>query len=81
MVKGENHWHLFVDACLGKGTTTAGFDYAGPLTEVLLLGVIANRFPGQKLAYDAKNAAISNHEAAQALIRRSYRKGFGVEGL
>ncbi|MFN9943865.1 MAG: gfo/Idh/MocA family oxidoreductase, partial [bacterium] len=28
-----NHYHLFVDACLGGAPTTAHFGYAGPLTE------------------------------------------------
>jgi predicted dehydrogenase len=81
MERGDNHWHLWVDACLGEGKTSAGFDYSGPLTEVLLLGVIANRFPGQRLDYDAAKVMISNHEAANALIRRRYRKGWEVEGL
>lgn len=76
-----NHYHLWVDAILGGAPTTAGFDYAGPLTEVLLLGVIANRFPTQKLNYDAKSAQITNFADANALIKRDYRKGFEVEGL
>lgn len=78
---GANHWHLWVDACLGKGETTAGFDYAGPLTEVLLLGVIANRFPTQRLDYDAKNVKITNFGDGDEMLRRTYRKGWEVEGL
>ncbi|MEZ6197155.1 MAG: Gfo/Idh/MocA family oxidoreductase [Planctomycetota bacterium] len=80
-VAGANHWHLWVDACLGGAPTTAGFDYAGPLTEVLLLGVIANRFPGERLDYDAAKVAIPNHEGAHAMLRRRYREGFEVKGL
>ena len=78
---GANHYHLWVEACLGEGKTTAGFDYAGPLTEVLLLGVVANRFPGQRLDYDAEKVAIPNFAPAHALLRRQYRKGWEVEGL
>ena len=76
-----NHYHLWVDACLGEGKTTAGFDYAGPLTEVLLLGVVANRFPTQRLDYDAAKLAITNFDAANKLMRRQYREGWEVEGL
>src|SRR5262249_16001422 len=36
-VAGDDHWLQFVDACLGKGVTSASFDYAGPLTETVLL--------------------------------------------
>jgi predicted dehydrogenase len=37
----RNHYHHWIDACRGKARTAAGFDYAGPLTEVILLGTVA----------------------------------------
>ena len=80
-VKGRNHYHEWVDACRGEGRTSAGFDYAGPLTESLLLGVVANRFPGKRLEWDAENLRVTNQEAANRLIRRKYRTGFEVENL
>jgi hypothetical protein len=76
-----NHYHLWVDACLGGAPTTAHFGYAGPLTEAVLLGVLANRFPKQELVWNAAAMTIENHPAAQALIRRTYRSGFEVDGL
>ena len=76
-----DHYHLWVDACLGGTPTTAGFSYAGPLTEAVLLGVIANRFPQQKLIWDPASLKITNHDLAQQWIRRTYRKGFEVSGL
>ncbi|MFT5199928.1 MAG: putative dehydrogenase, partial [Planctomycetota bacterium] len=78
---GANHYQLWADACLGEGETTAGFDYAGPLTEVLLLGVIANRFPTQRLEFDAEKLAITNFADADRLLRREYREGWEVSGL
>lgn len=76
-----NHYHLWVDACLGGAPTTAHFGYAGPLTEAVLLGVLANRFPKQELVWNSAGMTIENHPAAQALIRRIYRSGFEVDGL
>jgi predicted dehydrogenase len=76
-----DHYHQWVDACLGNADTTAHFGYAGPLTEALLLGVVANRFPNQRLTWDAASLRITNLEAANALIRRYYRKNFEVEHL
>jgi predicted dehydrogenase len=76
-----NHYHLFVDACLGGAPTTAHFGYAGPLTEAVLLGVLANRFPSQELKWDAEKGAITNLADAQSLLRRKYREGFEVAGL
>jgi predicted dehydrogenase len=76
-----NHYHLFVDACLGGIPTSAHFGYAGPLTEAVLLGVIANRFPQNELIWSTESLAITNHADANRLIRRQYRTGFEVPGL
>jgi hypothetical protein len=70
-----------VDACLGGAPTTAHFGYAGPLTEAVLLGTIANRFPKQELLWQTNAMAIPNHDKANALLRRTYRNGFEVENL
>ncbi len=80
-IGGGNHYHQWVDACMGEGTTSAGFDYAGPLTESLLLGVVANRFPDTKLMWDAVELRVTNLEAANQLLKKEYRDGFVVRGL
>lgn len=65
--EGPKHYHQFVDACLGKGECTAPFSYASRLTETILLGVIAGRFPNQTLHWDSKSAKFSEEEANQYL--------------
>ena len=40
------------------------FEYAGPLSELIVLGDIAMMHPGDKLLWDSKNMKITNHEAA-----------------
>lgn len=80
-VKDGNHYHQWVDACLGTGTTSADFGYAGLLTEALLLGVVANRFPGQKLEWNAEKLLVTNVAEANPLIKKPYRKEFEVPGL
>ena len=77
----RNHYHQWVDACMGKGETSSHFGYAGRLTEALLLGVVANRFPGQKLMWDAENLSVTNLEEANTLLKRTPREGFQVAGL
>src|SRR6185295_6140495 len=42
-VPSNDHWGQFAKACLGHGQTSAGFTYAGPLTEAVLLGGVASR--------------------------------------
>ncbi|MFN3138183.1 MAG: Gfo/Idh/MocA family protein [Allomuricauda sp.] len=65
--EGPKHYHQFVDACLGKDTTTAPFDYAARLTETILLGTIAGRFPGETLHWDAETAQFKEEKANQFL--------------
>lgn len=77
----QNHYHQWVEACLGNGKTSASFSYGGPLTEALLLGVVGNRFPETKLAWDPEKMDITNSSDASRLLRRTYRQGFEVEGL
>ena len=75
-----NHWHQFVDAILEKDKTQANFDYAGPLTEAVLLGSVASRFRNTTLEWNAKKLTFNVKEATQ-FVRRSYRKGWDVKGL
>lgn len=79
-LKELDHWGSFVDACLGEGQTTANFAYAGPLTEAVLLGGVASRFPQTTLEWDARKLKFNVREANQ-FIRRKYRKGWSVKGL
>ncbi|WP_067029895.1 Gfo/Idh/MocA family protein [Allomuricauda sp. CP2A] len=65
--EGPKHYHQFVDACLGKAETSAPFDYAARLTETILLGTIAGRFPGETLHWDAKTARFKEEKANQFL--------------
>jgi len=78
--QNADHWHQFVDAILGKDKTQAGFDYAGPLTESVLLGSVATRFPQTTLDWDAKKLSFNVKDANQ-YVRRTYREGWQVNGL
>jgi predicted dehydrogenase len=80
-VKGTNHWHQFVDAVKGKEKTSAHFGYSGPLTETILLGGIASRFPGATLEWHAQSMTFRDHHKADALVRKSYRHGWESPGL
>jgi predicted dehydrogenase len=80
-VEGTSHWHQYLDAIGGNGKTSAGFDYSGPLTESILLGSVATRFPKKELAWDAKALQFTNTPEANALVKRPYRKGWETKGL
>jgi predicted dehydrogenase len=82
VVAGDHHKE-YVDAVRGEGTKpVADFaDYGGMLTEAVLLGALASRFPGETLLWDAEKLEVKNHAAANGFLRREYRKGWEVEGL
>jgi predicted dehydrogenase len=76
----SDHYFEFVEAVLGNGKTSAGFDYSGPLTEAVLLGPLATRFPNTTLEWNGAKAKFS-HAAANEFLRRKYRSGWSVSGL
>jgi len=75
-VPGVDHYVGWADACRGVGKTTSHFDYAGPLTEAVLLGTVAIRVPGETLQWDAAAMKVTNSEKANGLLRKEYRKGW-----
>src|SRR5262249_18585083 len=77
----ENHYLQFVEAVRGNGRTSTSFDYAGPLTEAVLLGSLATRFVKSTLEWDGAKMQITNNKEAHEFGRRRYRKGWEVNGL
>jgi predicted dehydrogenase len=80
-IETDDHYHQFVDAIAGKGKASAAFDYSGPLTEAVLLGPLATRFPGKTLEWNSPGLKFANSPQATAYVRRTYRKGWKIKGL
>jgi predicted dehydrogenase len=78
---GKNHWFEFVDAVKGKGSTSTPFSYSGPLTESILLGGVASRFPGTKLDWYAEAMRFPEVPQADRYVRKAYRPGWEIPGL
>lgn len=79
--KSDNHYIQFVDAARGVGKTSAPFEYAGPLTEMVLLGCLATRFPKQELKWDTKKLEVTNLPEANQFVKKTYREGWEEKGL
>ncbi len=73
---GRNHYHHFLDACLGGAMTESHFGVTGPMAEAVLLGTVAIRRPGELLGWNAGKLAFAENPAADALLRRAYRRGW-----
>jgi predicted dehydrogenase len=81
-VPGDNHWHQFIDAVLGnRKNGDANFDYSGPMTEAVLLGSVASRFPNELLEWDGPALKFTNVPKANDFVKRAYRKGWEIAGL
>ena len=65
-------------ATAGDKKPSANFDYAGPLTEAVLLGCLASAFPNETLQWDAPALKIPNNAAADKFVHRDYRKGWEI---
>lgn len=74
------HWNEWVTACKTGSPTLCNFDYAGALTETVLLGLAAYR-TGQRLEWDAANLQATNTPTAEQYLTKQYRKGFEVVGI
>ncbi len=71
-----NHYTDWAHACLGDGSTQSNFGYAGPLTEAVLLGAIAIRFPKEQLLWDTEACQFTHHADANAHVTKEYRQGW-----
>ena len=69
------HHEEWIQACKGDRPAGSNFDFAGPLTEAVLLGNIAIR-TGKKLYWDGPNMKIINVPEANEYVRRQYRQGW-----
>jgi predicted dehydrogenase len=63
----SDHFQNFALACLGREETKSPFHVAGPLTQVFLLGVIAQRLGG-KLEFDPVAKRFTNSDRANELL-------------
>ncbi|WP_282122982.1 Gfo/Idh/MocA family protein [Algibacter mikhailovii] len=96
----NGHQATWVEACKTgyksdkHNKLTSSFDYAGPLTESILMGNLAIRsynlreknksnnkfnYPGRKkLLWDGKQMRVTNFKEANQFVRREYRKGWSL---
>ena len=93
------HQRKWVDACKAGFNSkehldlTSSFDYAGPMTETVLMGNLAIRsymlrkenskgsfdyYARKKLLWDGDNMKITNIEEANQFVTRKYREGWKI---
>jgi len=77
--RSAGHRKEWLEACQGKGTTRSNFpNFAGPLTEAVLLGTLSVRLGGRKLLWDSAALRVTNSDEANALLHYEYRPGWSL---
>jgi len=71
--RSPGHVEEWVAACKGGAPAMSNFNYSGPLTEMVLLGVLAVR-TGKRIVCDPVTMKVANHPELNKYIRESYRK-------
>jgi predicted dehydrogenase len=67
----------FAQACKGEATASSPFDYAAPLTEAMLLPIVALRAgQGKRIMYDGANMKVTNAPEVNRYLTREYRQGW-----
>jgi predicted dehydrogenase len=72
----DGHEKDWVRACKGGTPASSNFDYAGPLSEMVLMGNLAVRFPNRQLLWEGEKMKVTNDPAANACVQRAYREGW-----
>lgn len=82
--RSPGHYVEWIQACKGGKPAGSNFDWAGPLTEVVLLGNIALRVQLReeltrcKLLWDPEKFEFKNLPEANKFLKREYRQGWSL---
>jgi len=72
----SGHEQDWVRACKNGKPASSSFEYGGPLTEMVLLGVLAMRLKDQPLEWDPVNLKVTNVPEADKYIHPPFREGW-----
>lgn len=82
LARSIGHYKEWIAACKGGAPGGSNFDWAGPLTEAVLLGNVALRLQmreeltKKKLLWDSANLKFTNSDTANQFLQTEYRKGW-----
>jgi predicted dehydrogenase len=75
--RSNGHHRDWLDAIKGGPPASSNFAYGARLTEIGLLGVLAQRI-GKPIEWDAANMKVAGRPEAEPLIRGTYRPGWEI---
>jgi hypothetical protein len=84
LTRSPGHYIEWIEACKGGKPAGSNFDWAGPLTETVLLGNVALRthlrekLTKVRLLWDSEKFAFTNLPEANQFLKKEYRQGWTV---
>jgi hypothetical protein len=78
MDRSPGHYEEWVLACKGGKVPVDNFEYSGPMTETVLLGVLSLRRPGRRLLWDSAELKVTNLPEVNQYVHTEYRKGWSL---
>ncbi|MCX6631093.1 MAG: hypothetical protein NTW28_26065 [Candidatus Solibacter sp.] len=78
VARTTDHYLEWIAAAKGGPPANCNFEFGSLITEVALLGVIAQRSPNRHLDWDSGNLRIPNDAAANEFVQPSYRNGWSL---
>ncbi|GAA4407150.1 Gfo/Idh/MocA family oxidoreductase [Nibrella viscosa] len=75
---GMSHERNWAEACKGNGKAVCPFEYAGPLNETMVLGVVALYKQGTKINWDPQAMQFPNAPELNQYLKREYRQGWAM---
>lgn len=77
--QSPGHFTEFANAIKGGPESVSNFpSYAGPLTEVILLGNLAVWADGKKIDWDAENLIATNAPEVMSIVKKTYHNGYSI---
>ncbi len=71
-----SHEMNWVDACKAGTQASCSFDYAGPFTEMVLMGNLSLFSPGRKILWDGEKMEVTNFPELNKYVKPQYREGW-----
>jgi len=72
----DGHEKDWIRACKTGKPASSNFEYSGPLSETVLMGNLAVRFPDRELLWNGQAMEVTNDADANAYVKREYREGW-----
>ena len=69
----------WIKACKSDLKTSCDFEYSGNMIEQMMVGLVAYRL-GKKIRYDGAAGKVVDNDEANALLHRTYRPGWTLNG-